>query len=362
MTAGAPRVDGCEHERAEITRAGSAGRRWRRSTQIVVVAAIVAGAAAAVYAERAAWRGGVAGLAHVRVGWFVLGAAAEALSMVAFASLERGLLRLGESARSAFTLRSVLATAFRANAISVAVPVAGSAMATGYAYSEFRRRGAEPAQVSVALALSGVFSSVAFGVVAAAGAIITGNLAAAAIATISGTAAAVAAGAALLALRFPRSRARLERLTVVLLGAGKRIIRHPHGDPAALVAGLLARAGSVRLGRLAGWRAFGWALVNWTADVACLGCAVKAAGAPVPWRALLLVWSAGAGAACFSPVPGGLGAVEVVLIAALAAAGLPGPHAATAVVLYRLQSLKMLGTLAFLGHHRLAKPRAPGLT
>lgn len=54
-------------------------------------------------------------------------------------------------------------------------------MATGYAYSQFRRRGANPpAVVGVALTLEGILSTVAFTIVVAAAAIVSGNPAAAA--------------------------------------------------------------------------------------------------------------------------------------------------------------------------------------
>lgn len=323
------------------------------------MAAIVAGAAAAIYAERTTMRGGVAGLTHVRLRWVGFGFAAEFVSMVAFAQLEKHLLRVAGAAGSALSLRAVLATAYRANAISVAVPIIGSAMATGYAYREFRRRGAEPAQVSVALTLAGIFSTVAFALLAAAGAIATGNLAAAVLTAAGGAAAAVVAGAVLVSLRFPRARAWLERLAVVVLSGCRRVVRRPRTEPTVLVAGALARAGSVRLGGRAGWQALAWALVNWTADLACLACAIEAARAPVPWRLLLVIWSAGAGAASFCPVPAGIGVVDIVLITALAAAGLSAPHAVTAVLIYRLITFKIFVTIIWLSYHHLAERRHP---
>jgi putative heme transporter len=52
--------------------------------------------------------------------------------------------------------------------------------------------------------------------------------------------------------------------------------------------------------------AFTWGMLNWAADACCLILSVKAIGAPVPWGGLL-AWSAGQGAASFSPTPGGIG-------------------------------------------------------
>jgi putative heme transporter len=164
---------------------------------------IAAGAGVAVYAERATVAKGLAVLPHLRVGWLLAGIGAECLSMLAFGQLQRILLRAGGARLS---LGSVLGIVYRANVIAVAVPVIGSGIATASLYRDFRRSGAQAAQVSMALTVAGVLSSVAFAVV------------------------------------------------VVALGA---------------------------------------ALVNWLTDVACLVCALKAAGAGVPWSAILIVWTAG---------------------------------------------------------------------
>jgi uncharacterized protein (TIRG00374 family) len=72
--------------------------------------------------------------------------------------------------------------------------------------------------------------------------------------------------------------------------------------------------------------------------------------ASVPWRVLLLVWSAGAGAASLCPVPAGLGVVDIVLISTLTAAGVPAPQAVAAVLVYRIISFKILTTLVVSVH------------
>jgi uncharacterized membrane protein YbhN (UPF0104 family) len=58
------------------------------------------------------------------------------------------------AAGARLALRSVLATAYNANAIAVSVPVVGSGIAATYAFREFRRGGADVGQVSVALAIA----------------------------------------------------------------------------------------------------------------------------------------------------------------------------------------------------------------
>jgi putative heme transporter len=327
---------------------------WVGIAQVAAIAAIAAAAAAAIYAERSTIAEGISALRHIRVGWLIAGIVAESLSMVALAQLERGLLR-GIGARH--TLRSVLATAYSSNAISVTVPIVGSGIATGYAYRDFRRAGAAPEHISMALTVAGVFSSVAFAVVAAVGALVTGNPAAAAMA-LAGSAALVAAVAALaVALRFPRARSWLIDRVTAALRVSKRVIRRPRGEPGPLVTSAVGRVGALRLGYVTSGQALGWALVNWIADVACLVCAIKAVREPVPWASILIIWSAGIGAASFSPVPAGLGIVDIVLIAALATAGLHGTKAVAAVLVYRLIALKILISLGWLTYHYLAGRR-----
>jgi putative heme transporter len=292
-------------------------------------------------------RAGVATLAHVRPGWMAAGFAAEVVSMVGFGLLEKELLRAG------VTLRAVLATAYRANAIAVAVPVVGSGLATRYAYREFRRLGAATEQVSVALTIAGVMSTLAFAVLAVTGAVLTGNPVAGLAAGAGGVLGAAVVTAILLAARFGRPRAVLTTAAVAVL----RLVRWP--DACARVSSLVERVSTLRLGYRTGVQAFGWALVNWTADVACLICALLAVGAPVPWRAILLIWTAGAAAAGLCPVPAGLGVVDVVLITALAGAGLPSALAVGAVLLYRIITFKILVTLVWLIFQRIVSAQ-PG--
>jgi putative heme transporter len=215
----------------------------------------------------------------------------------------------------------------------------------------------------MALTVAGIFSSVAFAIAAAAGALITGNPAAAAAGLAASVALSAAVAAVIVALRYPRARDWLINRLAAVLRLSKRVIRRPRGEPGPLMASALERMAGLRLGYFAAGRAFGWALVNWIADVACLVCAIAAVHEPVPWAAVLIVWSAGAGAASFSPVPGGIGIVDIVLIAALATAGLHDAKAIAAVLLYRVISLKFLTSAAWLGYRsaaarRRAKPSA----
>ena len=83
-------------------------------------------------------------------------------------------------------------------------------------------------------------------------------------------------------------------------------------------------------------------MVNWLADCACLACAIRATGEPVPWAGLLLAYGAGAVAGSTGVTPGGFLIVEAALTAALAATGMPPTRALAAVVAYRLVNFWMI--------------------
>jgi uncharacterized membrane protein YbhN (UPF0104 family) len=146
------------------------------------------------------------------------------------------------------TLRSVLATAYNANAIAVAVPVVGSAIAAAYAFRDFRRGGADAGQASIALAVAGVFSAVAFAVIAAFGVALTGNPAAAALALAGGVVGAALVAVLLVSLRHDQARARLVALAAWAVRRVRRVTGQPRRDVARLFGVALER------GRADGYR------------------------------------------------------------------------------------------------------------
>jgi putative heme transporter len=245
-----------------------------------------------------------------------------------------------------------------AQLVAVAV-IAVVALAAIYAdaYRDFRRAGARAEHVSVALTVAGVYSAVAFAVLAAAGALVTGNPVAAAASVVASLMLVAGVSAIAAAIHFPRARSWLEGRATALVAVTKHVVRRSRGDPRAVVTGALDRVITLRLGYRAAAGAFGWAMLNWGADVGCLVCSIKAVGEPVPWTAILVIWTAGVGAASFSPVPAGPGVVDIVLIAALATAGLHGKYAVAAALAYRSISLKVLITVAWLIYHHVAGRR-----
>jgi uncharacterized membrane protein YbhN (UPF0104 family) len=313
----------------------------------VALVAIVVGSVIAVYAERSTIRSGLASLRQSNLGWVVAGFAAECVSMAAFALLQRRLLR---AAGTRLTFGSLLAIAYTSNAVTLAVPVAGSGMAAAYTQRQFRARGADTATVSLALLIAGVVSTVAFAVIVAVGAVLSGNPSAAVFGLLTSLCCAVAAGLIVVVLHSPRGRARLGPPLGFVIRLSQRLAHRPPGDAATIAADLMKRLGSFNLGLPAITAAFAYAVVNWAADVACLAAAIAAIGVAVPWDKLLLIWSAGAAAASFSPTPYGLGVVDIALITALTRAGLASPDAVGAVLLYRIITFKILVTFGWIAY------------
>jgi uncharacterized protein (TIRG00374 family) len=150
-------------------------------------------------------------------------------------------------------------------------------------------------------------------------------------------------------------------LLLVLAGYGFWLLNHPSSlrRRARQVLDLLARRirrlqqiSHARLdewldGVIEGWRrlrkdgrrhvrTLGQASGYWAFDIACLALVLLAFGQHVSVDALLIAYPVGNVVGAFSPTPGGLGAVEGVLIGLLVGFGLT-PSAAVAVVLvYRL--------------------------
>ena len=300
----------------------------------VVVAAAAVGALAAFGGS--ALTGSVTALAHLHWAWVPLAVVAESASMASFARSQRRLLRAGGGAP--LHLGSVLALTYAGNAISVSLPLAGAEVATGFTFRQYGRLGIDPAVAGWALAVSGMFSSAAFAVVLAGGAVGSGSPTAATLGVSGAVLVLVPTAAVLSALRYPRVRHRLNRALERLVRASRRVVKRPRPGAEECLERLLDRVAALRLPRLQYVEVFGLALWNWVADCLCLAAALRATGASIPWQGLFLAYAGGMTAATLGLTPGGLGVVEAALAAALVAAGTTGHHALAAVLVYRLIS------------------------
>ena len=296
-------------------------------------------------------------LADLNWAWFLLAVAAELVSLTAF-GFSRKLLLQVNGRRASFT--SVMAITYAANALSISVPFAGAELAMVFSYRQFRRHGVDAATTGWMLAVSAIFSTSALAVLLVIGAL-AGNASLASAAGFLGAIVFILPGAAvLLALRFENVRRLLHQIIAWLVGLSRSIL----GVPTKGVDGLdefLDRVASLRLPGPRYAEVFGLAVLNWIADCGALACAIKAAGQPVPWHSLLLVYGAGAAVGSTGITPGGFALVELALTAALTAAGLHRSTALAAVLAYRLVNFWMILIGGWILMALLARrPIAPG--
>ena len=302
-------------------------------------------------------------MAHLDWIWIPAAIVLESASMAALSGMQRQLVAAGGVNVS---IRSMLATTFAANALSVSVPLAGPELGTVFTFRRFTRQGADAPLASWSLLVGGVVSTAAGVLVVVGGGLSSGNLPATIAAAVVGLVAAAALAAAVTAARRPRMRSTLESLAARTLRFWRRLKRRSAEDPGQTVQAWADRLGSLRL-PMSGWTAVtGLALANWLTDAAVLAVSVHAAGAAVPWHALLLAYGSGVAAQNLNLTPGGFGITEGALGLTLAAAGLRPSQALAAVLLYRLVSFWLVaaaGWLIFLWlrrHRSLARRRAVG--
>jgi len=310
--------------------------RWRQVAMIVLaVSAITSG----IILGRHTLAESLDELANLDWTWFLVAICCEAVSLTAFGLSRRRLLRAdGHQAR----FGTVMAVTYASNALSMTVPFAGAELALVFSYREFRRRGLGQAITGWALAVSAIMSTSALAVVLIAGAIAGGQ----SVATAAGLAGAVffllPAAAVLLALRYLQVRATLNRLLAYLIGVSRRLFRRPGEGAERSLEDVLERVARIRMPARDYGEVFGLALLNWLGDCACLACAIKSTGQPVPWHGLLLAYAAGAAVGSTGLTPGGFLLVETTLTAALVATGMGTAAALAAVLAYRLVSFWMI--------------------
>jgi uncharacterized protein (TIRG00374 family) len=308
--------------------------RWRIAARLALV--VVLAGMVAIYHRDLVRSFGVLG--HLSGRWLALAVAAEMVSVISFAFSRRHLLYVSGRPPSRWAMIRIT---YAASALSMSLPFAGTGLGAIYEYRQFRRRGVDPASAGWTLAMSGIFSTSSLAVLLAAGAILGGGGVGAA-AGFAGAAVYLVPGVAvLLAIRYDRVRKALSQLFLRLAGQVQRLPRTPVSrdqleDLPARLDGFLDRIASLRLPARGYLTVFGLAALNWAADCAALALAIRAAGLPVPWHALLLAYGAGAAVGSTGLTPGGFGLVELTVAAALTVGGLPASGALAAVLAYRL--------------------------
>lgn len=277
--------------------------------------------------------------------WLVLAAAAEMTSLRHFALQQRRLLA-GFGVR--MSVPRAVAVTFTRSAISFSLP-AGSAMSAGFAFRQFRTAGASRRTAGAVAVLSSLLSGVALILMYGAVVLIprggaTGNADTLVLVIALLVTASVVFGLDFLLSRRPSAPA------TDLAG---------DDPPPGPRRGLIERARASVARTAADLRRLpprSWALslvhatVNWGLDFACLAATVAAFDIDVSPVALATVYLTVQLVRQVPISPGGIGVVEVALLAGLVSAGAANGPAAAAMLVYRLLSCWIiipLGALAY---------------
>jgi len=308
------------------------GRWWSGPVARYTVGLVLGGVALwAVTGQRGELTGLGSELSRINPLWVVLAVIAEFLSFVAFSRMQGRLLRAGGCRMNGLRLLSMTAAAAT---IASSLP-AGPAVASVYAYRQYRRAGADESLSVWTLFATLACSALGLALLASAGVSLAEQRGAAY--DLIGVTVGVLALALLLVTLLWRRRV-LEAVAVRCLRVVKAVTRRPKSDIERLVATVVRHLDRVHLG----WRDFvsamAWSMANWMLDCACLAAGYLAVGAGVPWRGLLLAYGAGQLAANLPVTPGGLGVVEGSLTVALVAYGGAQASTVAAVILYRIVS------------------------
>ena len=259
--------------------------------------------------------------------WLAVAAAAQLASISMFALQQRRLLR-AYGGRMSF--RGSLALTFARTGISIALP-GGAAVSGAFAVTELRRRGVDTAAATAMTVLAGAqaiaalvlvylgwFATVGMG---------AGGSALVAAGYVAGAFAAVAA--ILYGLR------RLAERRRPAAPSGSRLRQRIDALAELFAATVRGAAALSTKDWLVGG---GYALANWTLDIACLLAVAHAFGLRVGTVPIVGAYLGVQLVRQIPLTPGGIGLVEASLLVALVAAGGTSGTAAAVVLTYRLLS------------------------
>jgi uncharacterized protein (TIRG00374 family) len=274
--------------------------------------------------------------------WLALAVAAELLSMSAFARVQRRMLSAG-GVRVA--MRRLVALTYIANAVNFSLP-GGAAWSAGYSFRRLRAWGASPPAAGFTVLASGLLSTLSFAVLAVACAVFAGGGGLGSLVMIG---VAIPVAIATLLIRRRHHPDFLIRLAGRVLAPVNRVLRRAPDTGLGAARKTISELSAIEPRRRDWLAAFGFAELNWIADLICLVACCHAVGAG--GTSLVLVtaaYLAGKTATTISLVPGGLGIVDAAMIFALTQGGVSTLSAAAAVLLYRLISVVLLVALGWL--------------
>ena len=323
-----------------MTEPPKAKGRLRRAWPVlrIVFALAAVGLAAYVVSGKTEELSGVTGyLNHQRWWWLIVAAAAELLSYSALSSLQRRLLRAGKVRVPAGNMFGITVAG---SAIQYSFP-GGGVIFLAYLYRQFRRWGADDLLAAWVVAAFNIVTFIALGLLSAVGLAMafgagsTNDLVLVILITLA---------VSLLLSIIVVERRRLVPHVTKVVALSQRLFHWPHHQMPAtqLVESWTAELGAVSPSRKVWARAFVMGLSNWLADLSCLVLSFFAVGVGVPWRGLILAYTAGQLATTLPITPGGLGAAEGALTIGLVNFGGGTDATVAAVLLYRLMSYWMM--------------------
>ena len=294
-------------------------------------------------------------LAHVHVGFVVVGALLEAAAIVAYARLTRDVLPRGSRPGLWTVLRIDLATL----SVSHLVP-GGAAAGSTLGYRLLGQAGLDGGDTAFALATQGIGSAVVLNVLLWIGLVVSIPLRG--FNPLYGTAAVagvlVIGGFGVLVLLLMKGEARAAKI-IRAVARRAPFLREDAVPP--LVHRLAGRLRALISDRGLLYSAIGWAAANWLLDAASLWVFVLAYGNRVGIDALLVSYGLANVLAAIPLTPGGLGVVEAVLTSSLVGFGTPRGAAILGVISWRLVNFWLpipAGGLAYLSlRARTGAPR-----
>ena len=301
-------------------------------------------------------------LAGASGGWVAAAIAAEALSLLTFAWLQKRVLRLSGTA---IPLPGLFLLALANDAIACTVP-GEPAVSSAYRYRYYRRRGATGASagwtiftILIAQAIGMSLLLLLGVVVALAGSASTQGAGI----TVVGLVLVLAAGAVLI------RRDLVLRLASAMVRSVDRLTMRRHGpadgDPTTIAARIertLTRMREIPLSPRSTVAVVAMATTVWSCDFLCLVCSFRAVHASVPWHAVLLAYGVAVVVGSLPVVPGGFGIVEGSLAVVLVAYGVGQVSAVSATLAFRIVNFWLAIAIGWLSFgviaHRFRRGRA----
>jgi hypothetical protein len=256
-----------------------------------------------------------------RLPWLGVAVAAEALSFLCYAFVQRSLLIEG-GAR--LPRRDIVSLAVAATGLTNLLP-GGTAPSSGWLVAQYRKRGIPMPLALWAVLAGGFAATVSVLLLTLVGASVAGLLpplwiAICAVLLVAGSIGFIAA---------------VRHLDTV----DRWFQTHHHGRSDRLIKRFSKRIGDAskfRAPPAVGARVLVLSVGNWGLDVGCLIAAFPLLNLPIPWRTVLFAYAFAQIAGSLAPVPGGIGFVEGGMVGAFALAGTPVADALLATILYRL--------------------------